>query len=135
MNLHTIVTSLQIKEAEPEKRQYEEHQVFKHLDGWSTTSMSLYGQAENVHAIHSFERLFLITPQTNNVHLISALDQCFCLPLDPRFPDGVMRMDNHTMPHRSPTYSLIVPVGLRWAVLNSYQVNHFVILTQLVGEL
>src|SRR5688572_1584912 len=101
MNLHTIISPPQVKQAEPEKSQDEEHEVFKHLEGCSTTPVSLDRQTENFHAIHLFKRLFLITSQTNDVHLVSALDERFGLALDARFPNGVMRMHNHTMPHRS----------------------------------
>jgi hypothetical protein len=61
MNLNTIVSALQVKHTEPEKGQDKERHVFNHLERRSTTSVPLYWQAENIDAIHPFERFFLVT--------------------------------------------------------------------------
>ena len=99
MDLHAIIALLKIKQAEPEKSQDEEYQVLDHLDGWSDTPVPFYGQAEDFYTIHAFERLLPIASQTNNIHLITTLDQCFGLALDARFSDRIMGMNYHAVPH------------------------------------
>ena len=99
MDLHAVIAPLQIKQAEAEKGQDEEHQVFDHLDGRSDTPVPFYGQAEDFHTIHLFEWLFALISQTNNIYLITALDQRFGLALDARFSDRIMRMNYHAVPH------------------------------------